>query len=191
MELGRTHRNAPGGRRGVLMRGEDEAGGSSPPVPPGRSIAPAPILRWRSIGKQTCVRKILEGRRDRPHGRYENEKRAVERMNSLTASFCRFHRMPLASGRRRSAAQPVGAAVPQPTRNMTIGICKRVCACCWYSPNFSGKWLVLYANYFRSRVQGQCPWWGAGATPRRSPCAPAENCLFSRPTASAPWPWNI
>ena len=67
-------------------------GACAAPLPRGRGITPAPILRWGRTEKQTCFCTKLEERKG-AHGRYENEKRAVERMNSLTASFYRFPRM--------------------------------------------------------------------------------------------------
>ena len=52
------------------------------------------------------------------------------------------------------AAQPVGAAVPQPTRNITIVVSRPASACRWYFPSFSGKLPVEPANHFRRKGPG-------------------------------------
>ena len=52
-------------------------------------------------------------------------------------------------------------------------------------PSPSGKVPARPANRFRSRVQGRCPWWGAGVKPRMVPQAPAGKCRLDQPTASA------
>ena len=86
----------------------------------------------------------------RAHGRYENEKRAAERMHSLTASFYRFPRMHSIRPAVFHTAQPVArsagnqfanaqssfvkgflrAAVPHPICKVSTFLCKSVCACC-------------------------------------------------------------
>ena len=125
----------------------------------------------------------LEGRIYMCHGHNENDKNSGWENAFSLRLFFRFPRMPLASGRRRCAAQPVGRrghtqfAILQ--SSLAIGF---LCAAgnpsvslrlpppfhkggLSYSPRPSGKLPVRPANHFRSwvqgtaLVQGQCPAW--------------------------------
>ena len=98
----------------------------------------------------------------------KTKKRAAERIYSLTASFLSFSPDAKASGWRWNTAQPVGAAMPQPIRNIAIVFCNQVSACCGQS--------LRQPAAATSLSQGRL---------FRIPHAPAGNCLCYQPTTSA------
>ncbi len=85
------------------------------------------------------------------------------------ASNSQSHNVPFAKGFLR-------VAVAHPIRKNTFVLGKSMCACCFVSP---GHCSCVENCYFRLRVKGRCPLWGAGAKPRTAPQSPPGHYLYN------------
>ena len=141
--------------------------------------------------KKQCPRGAWGTKGCVPTGAMKTKKRADERIFSLTASFLPFSPDAQASGGWRFAAQPVGAAVPQSIRNITIDACKRVCAWRRGRSQFAMEQSAFANGFVRGGGAAPNSQWNNRHLPtglcvlQVIPHASAGSCLFATPTTSA------
>ncbi len=168
-------------------------GASRPLYPHGRGIPPAPVLRRGRLFEQTSFRMWLGETEREPTGAMKTMKKGWQGKRAFPPAFFLFspdakhpvggvsHRQPVGGRQWRiqlakrpslSAKGFLRVAVAHPIRKNTFVLCKSMCACYFVSP---GHCSCVENYYFRLRVKGRCPLWGAGVKPRMVPLAPPGN----------------